>query len=124
MSTTPVTTELLFSYGTLQLETVQLATFGRRLPGVKDALPGYAQKLLKIEDAAVVATSGKTHHPIVQFTGRDEDSVDGMFFAVTAEELRNADKYEVAAYQRVAVTLRSGHRAWVYVDARFGLPNQ
>lgn len=30
------TTELLFSYGTLQLESVQLATFGRKLVGAAD----------------------------------------------------------------------------------------
>jgi hypothetical protein len=122
MPTDHEATERLFSYGTLQLEAVQLATFGRRLAGAKDALPGFAQTMLKIEDAAVVATSGKTHHPIVQFTGRAEDRVDGMVFEVTPEELANADKYEVAAYKRVAVTLRSGQQAWVYVDARFGLP--
>ena len=113
------TTELLFSYGTLQLEAVQLATFGRRLAGTADALPGFAREMLKIEAAAVVATSGQTHHPIVRPTGRAEDAVDGMVFAVTPAELVNADTYEVAAYRRVAVTLRSGQRAWVYVDARF-----
>jgi len=31
---------LLFSYGTLQEERVQLSTFGRRLSGEPDALPG------------------------------------------------------------------------------------
>jgi gamma-glutamylcyclotransferase (GGCT)/AIG2-like uncharacterized protein YtfP len=111
-------TERLFSYGTLQLEAVQQSTFGRRLMGEADALPGFAREMLKIEDAAVVATSGQTHHPIVSYTGRALDAVDGMVFEVTPEELRNADRYEVAAYKRVAVTLRSGRRAWVYVDAR------
>jgi hypothetical protein len=38
---------------------------------------------------------------------------------ITPEELMNADRYEVAAYLRVGVTLRSGKRAWVYVDKRF-----
>ena len=52
----------LFSYGTLQQEDVQLATFGRRLEGRVDALPGYATSLLEIRDAEVVKTSGKTHH--------------------------------------------------------------
>jgi hypothetical protein len=118
------TTELLFSYGTLQLEAVQRATFGRKLTGTADALPGFAREMMKIEDAAVVATSGQTHHPIVSFTGRAEDAVDGMVFAVTHEELRNADTYEVAAYKRVAVTLRSGKPAWVYVDARFRPPDE
>ena len=110
-------TEFLFSYGTLQLEAVQLATFGRRLAGTPDALPGFEQSMFEIEDKEVVATSGKTHHPIVRFTGRASDLVPGTVFTVTPEELRNADRYEVAAYKRVAVTLRSGTRAWVYVDA-------
>ena len=30
---------LLFSYGTLQLESVQLASFGRLLAGKRDAMP-------------------------------------------------------------------------------------
>jgi hypothetical protein len=110
--------ELLFSYGTLQLESVQLATFGRRLAGTEDGLPGFEQSLMKIEDASVVATSGKIHHPIVRFTGRESDVVYGTAFEITEEELRNADTYEVSAYKRISATLLSGVRAWVYVDAR------
>jgi Gamma-glutamyl cyclotransferase, AIG2-like len=117
------TTELLFSYGTLQIDAVQLSTFGRKLVGTPDALPGFAQSMMKIEDAEVVATSGKTHHPIVAFTGRDTDTVAGTVFQITEEELRNADKYEVAAYKRIAAILRSGARAWVYVDARYAPPS-
>ena len=117
-------TEFLFSYGTLQLESVQLATFGRRLDGAADALPGFESSMMKIEDTAVVATSGKTHHPIVAFTGRDSDLVAGTVFQVTAAELEQADKYEVAAYKRIAVTLRSGVQAWVYVDARSEPPEK
>jgi len=121
MRETP-TTELLFSYGTLQLEAVQLSTFGRTLVGTPDALPGFAQSMMKIEDPQVVATSGKTHHPIVAFTGRESDTVAGTVFQITPQELQNADRYEVAAYKRIAVVLRSGARAWVYVDARHAPP--
>ena len=116
------TSELLFSYGTLQLEAVQLSTFGRTLVGTPDALPGFAQSMMKIEDPQVVATSGKTHHPIVAFTGRESDTVAGTVFQITPQELQNADRYEVAAYKRIAVVLRSGARAWVYVDARHAPP--
>jgi hypothetical protein len=35
--------QVLFSYGTLQLEAVQLATFGRKLNGAADGLPGFEQ---------------------------------------------------------------------------------
>jgi hypothetical protein len=112
--------QLLFSYGTLQLESVQLATFGRLLVGKADGLPGFEQSLVKIEDESVVATSGKTNHPIVRFTGRSSDIVYGTAFEVTERELQNADAYEVSAYKRISVTLLSGVRAWVYVDARHG----
>ena len=111
-------TELLFSYGTLQLEAVQMATFGRLLTGTLDALPGFEAALLEIDDQATVSLSGKTHHAIAKFTGRPSDSISGTMFAVTPEEIQSADKYEVPAYKRVAVLLRSGVRAWAYVDAR------
>ena len=110
---------LLFSYGTLQDARVQLATFGRLLAGQEDHLVGYEQSLIPIEDADVVATSGKTHHPIVKFTGRDESRVRGTVFEITEAELLQADTYEVDAYRRVSAILASGKQAWVYVDARF-----
>lgn len=109
-------TEFLFSYGTLQLEAVQIATFGRQLTGKPDVLPGYEETLLVIEDPAVISISGKTHHTIAKFTGRTSDSISGKVYVVTPEEIKSADKYEVAACQRVAVVLQSGIRAWVYVD--------
>ena len=57
--TIPTTPVFLFSYGTLQEKHVQIANFGRELIGRADALPGYAQRLVAIEDPQVVATSGK-----------------------------------------------------------------
>jgi hypothetical protein len=117
-----VETELLFSYGTLQLEAVQLSTFGRRLTGTRDVLVGFEEALVEIGDQATVSLSGKTHHGIVKFTGRPTDTVAGTVYAVTSEEVQSADKYEVAAYKRVSVLLQSGLRAWVYVDARYGPP--
>ena len=111
-------TQLLFSYGTLQQRDVQLATFGRELHGTTDALLGFAQSMVRIEDAEVVKTSGKTNHPIVRHTGVADDRVVGTVFEITDEELANADKYEVSDYKRVAAPLASGRTAWVYVDAR------
>jgi gamma-glutamylcyclotransferase (GGCT)/AIG2-like uncharacterized protein YtfP len=108
----------LFSYGTLQQADVQRATFGRRLAGVSDTLVGYRQSMVAIDDPEVVRTSGKTHHPIVAFTGKTEDRVAGMVFEITDAELAHADAYEVAAYVRVKAPLASGAEAWVYVDAR------
>src|SRR5262249_23082300 len=101
-------TEFLFSYGTLQLEAVQLATCGRRLSGERDVLPGFAETTVEIEDEATVTLSGKKHHSIVRFTSRTSDTIAGTVFAVTPEEIRSADEYEVAAYRRVSVVLDSG----------------
>ncbi|CAH0282486.1 hypothetical protein SRABI130_04110 [Pseudomonas sp. Bi130] len=108
---------LLFSYGTLQDRAVQLSTFGRELKGRLDSLPGYKQNLVEIADPAVLAASGKSHHPIVQESGDLSDEIAGTVFEITAQELVAADEYEVADYKRVSVTLKSGISAWVYVRA-------
>ena len=123
MATIPAAaTEHLFSYGTLQQPEVQLATFGRLLDSRPDQLPGYRLALLAIDDAQVVATSGKTHHPIASNSGAPTDCVPGAVVVISLEELRQADGYEVAAYRRERVTLASGMQAWAYVDARDAAP--
>jgi len=114
--------ELLFSYGTLRLEAVQMALFGRQLSGKPDALAGFELGSLKIDDEAVVAISGQTHHTMATFTGRPSDVIVGTVFALTPDEIQNADKYEVEAVKRVSVVLQSGIRAWAYVDARYAPP--
>jgi gamma-glutamylcyclotransferase (GGCT)/AIG2-like uncharacterized protein YtfP len=108
---------LLFSYGTLRDEAVQLANFGRKLAGRPDALPGYTLASIEISDPAVVSISGKAQHTIAVLGANLTDEVPGTVFELTAAELAAADRYEVADYSRVLVTLRSGARAWVYVRA-------
>ena len=107
--------ERLFSYGTLQQQNVQLATFGRLLKGAPDALVGFKQELVAITDPDVLAKSGKDVHPIVMQSENSADRVEGTVFELTAAELAAADAYEVADYERIAVTLASGAGAWVYV---------
>ncbi len=108
-------TEKLFSYGTLRYESVQLASFGRKLEGQADILPGFALSMVKINDPHVVATSGEAEHPIIKHTGNHADKVEGMVFVISAEELVRADSYEVDDYKRIKVQLASGDSAWVYV---------
>ena len=109
---------LLFSYGTLQQEAVQLSTFGRLLEGRPDALVGFERSLLTIEDPEFVAASGKARHLIVKFNGRPDSRVDGTVFEVSEGELAQADQYEPAGYDRISTTLSSGKQAWVYADTR------
>ncbi|MFG2617251.1 gamma-glutamylcyclotransferase family protein [Streptomyces sp. NPDC048507] len=108
----------LFSYGTLQFPQVQLARFGRLLDGSADALPGYRMTYIEITDPEVIAASGTDRHPLVVAGSADADAVDGTVFAITDEELAAADDYEVDDYARTSVVLRSGTRAWAYLDAR------
>src|SRR5258708_5161829 len=100
---------LLFSYGTLQQENVQLAMFGRRLDGQRD-------ELLQFKQSSV--TIGDTHHANVTFNGNEESRVLGTVFEVTDAELAKIDEYEAAFfYRRVAAMLASGRQTWVYVHS-------
>lgn len=110
-------TEMLFSYGTLQQPEVQRSTFGRELDGHSDAIVGYELDYVTIRDPQVVAVSGSARHPILRPSTQPNAHINGTVFAISAAELAAADDYEVDAYRRVSVPLRSGIRAWVYVLA-------
>lgn len=107
---------LLFSYGTLQLENVQLENYGRTLKGEKDKLLGYRLESLSITQPDVILKSGSDTHPIAVKSGYLTDSVEGMVFELSENELKTTDKYEVSQYQRILETLASGKTAWIYVD--------
>lgn len=108
--------EQLFTYGTLQLDDVQLATFGRRLEGRSDVLIGYRLVKITIEDEDFVVKSGTAEHRNLQFTGNSSDFVEGTVFSVTMEELEKSDAYEPEGYERVLVQLKSGTNAWIYLN--------
>ncbi len=110
--------ERLFSYGTLQLEEVQLATFKRKLKGAKDVLCGFYISEVKIIEPEVIKKSGKTTHPILLRSDNPKDEVFGTVFAVLPAELKQADEYEVDDYKRVQVQLKSGEKAWVYISVK------
>jgi gamma-glutamylcyclotransferase (GGCT)/AIG2-like uncharacterized protein YtfP len=105
----------LFSYGTLRQAQVQMDSFGRLLEGREDVLPGYRLSQLEITDPDVLAKSEARFHPIAEPSVGDE--VAGTVFQITPAELEAADAYEVSDYARVAVRLKSGVEAFVYVRA-------
>ncbi|MEO8337769.1 MAG: gamma-glutamylcyclotransferase family protein [bacterium] len=112
------TSPLLFSYGSLQLESVQLSTFRRRLAGWPDELVGFSLSKVEIRNPVVAAALGKTHHDNVVFSGDSNCRVSGMVFEIDDEELASVDAYEVAdEYARTEASLASGLKAWVYVHA-------
>ena len=105
----------LFSYGTLQNPQVQLETFGRILEGEKDILSGYRIDRLEITDPEVLRKSGQRYHPVLIFSGNEENAVEGMLFEVTEEEILRADEYEVDDYKRIETTFKSGKKGFIYV---------
>lgn len=115
MATDEKDSELLFSYGTLRQEAVQLATFGRKLSGSVDALVGYRLKIIRIDDHDFIISSGTADHRNLEFTGNADDVVEGVVFTVTNAELEQADSYEPAGYARQLVELRSGLNVWAYL---------
>lgn len=106
---------LLFSYGTLQNEQVQLDTFNRLLHGVPDELLGFSIRSVEITDMAVLKSSGQRFHPMAVISTNPDDLIKGSVFAITPEELQHADSYEVKDYRRIKVTLVSGKQAWIYI---------
>jgi hypothetical protein len=105
----------LFSYGTLQLESVQQGTFGRILIGNKDKLKKYTISEIKITDPKVIESSGTDIHPILKYTGNNSDFVEGTLFDVTDKELISADEYEVDDYKRAELIFESGKKGFVYL---------
>ena len=107
---------LLFSYGSLQQEETQLATFGRKLTGEKDLMIGYEPSLVKIPDPELAKRLKKLHHDNVRKTDDDWSNVQGTVFEVSDAELAKADAFEAQYfYKRVSVPLASGKDAWVYL---------
>ena len=110
-------TVLLFSYGTLQRDEVQLSSFGRLLDGEDDAMVGYRQGTVEITDPEIIRVSGTRFHLVVEASDNPDDVVNGKVFRITEAELKAADEYEVSDYKRIHVQLRSGNAAWVYARA-------
>lgn len=107
----------LFSYGTLQLEEIQLATFGRTLDTQTDSLGQYVVTMVPIRDESVREQLGLTHYRNISYSGDSLDVVEGSVLTITQAELEQADAYEAdAEYERIEVELRSGVKAWVYLQ--------
>jgi len=108
---------LLFSYGTLQQEAIQHATFGRRLEGSSDEVAAFEAAAIVLDDPQVVVSTGTSQHRNAVHTGKPGSRLQGTALDVTPEELAKADEYErLANYVRIAVRLASGKDAWMYVS--------
>ena len=55
-------------------------------------------------------------YPVAVPTGYPSDKIIGVSFSVSFVELYWIDQYETAVYKRVPVVLKSGKRAWIYIE--------
>ncbi len=113
---------LIFSYGSLQEEAVQLAVYGRALRANRDALVGWVRTLIEVPQWHKAAAQGTTHYANLERSQSSSDIIEGTVLEVSDAELAASDGYEDdAGYQRAMITLTSGRRAWVYVSAQSSL---
>ncbi len=116
---------LIFSYGSLQQEAVQVSVYGRVLRGEPDALAGWVQTRIEVPKSHKAASLGTTHYANVVRSPQTSTSVEGTVLELTELELNASDEYErEAGYARVMITLASGRSAWVYVSAGSLAPHQ
>lgn len=96
---------VLFSYGSLQQQEVQLSLYKRVLKGDEDQLKGFKLTEELLYD----------QYPIIIETKDNTDLISGYVFEITLEELKFTDDYEGEHYRRIQVKLESGREAWCYV---------
>lgn len=99
-------TQYLFAYGTLQNKEVQKIVLNRTLSGKVTVLAGYRMSKKKV--------LGK--YPLIEPSSMQSDIVQGMLFKVSNFELHEIDQYETSFYRRIQVMVKSGIKAWTYVE--------
>ncbi len=104
--------EKLFAYGSLQNEDIQKDLFGRILEGTPETLIGYVVKQIQIEEEF-----GIVNYPIITQTENQEDTINGIVYAISTKELHQSDLYEGLHYKRVEVQLQSKQKVWAYSAA-------
>lgn len=110
--------QLLFSYGSLQEEAVQLSICGRKLRGEADELFDCVRTMIEVPKWHKAAQTGLTHYATVTFAPASGSSVPGTLLELTEAELSATDSYERdSEYVRVKAALISSRNAWVYVSA-------
>ena len=105
----------IFSYGTLQYKHVQLGLFGRVLKGTKDLLLGFRLDQIKNSNQNSVELSGEETHYLAVYTGDEHETIRGMVYELTTDEMKQADAYECPDYKRINVKLRSGFTVWLFL---------
>jgi len=108
---------LIFSYGSLQQEAVQLSNYSRVVRGDPDELIGWVRSEIAVPKWHKAAAAAISHYANVERSPESGRRVAGTVFELTDAELAATDTYELdAEYGRVLAELASGRSAWVYVS--------
>ncbi|RYD61468.1 MAG: gamma-glutamylcyclotransferase [Sphingomonadales bacterium] len=110
-----MTDTLLFACGTLTLEKVHVALFGRVLDYEEDALPGYTARTVLLEDQEILSTTGSATHLSMVPSDAPGAAVQGRVMHLTEAELTRMDPHQSEHHRRTRVTLASGREAWAYL---------
>lgn len=105
----------LFSYGTLQMEKVQRALFGRLIAMEDDVLHGWRIVEIAAEPDPLDYSGLSVHKALVP--GDPGDLIPGKVLTIDDRDWPALDAYEGDAYTRIETRLTSGASAWVYVLA-------
>lgn len=103
--------EQFFSYGTLRSKEIQMRVFNRILNGTHDQLLGYKLKDLQIEEEF-----GIEDYHVAVASENSTDTIKGILFNISSDDLAKIDLFESNAYKRIQVTLKSGTVAWIYTE--------
>ena len=96
---------------------MQLATFGRRIAGDDDTLPGFRLDDVESTDERGASTPHGHRRRSLRHTGDPHDRVIGTVLHLTGAELGAADECLISDSRRIPVALASGATAWVYAAA-------
>lgn len=105
---------LLFSYGTLQQENTQQLLLQRILKGTPDTLKGYKLEKLYTANALELTNNQQNFYWRAEISDNKNDTINGMLYNVTKQELQQMDTYEGNQYRRIKTTFVSGKQGWVY----------
>lgn len=106
---------LLFSYGPLNSNELQLKHYGRAFLGREDILSGYLFNNTEINGAHLIANP-TTKLQMARKSSEKNSKIKGMVYEITGEELVKTDRLLAFNAKRVMVTTDLGSEVWVYIE--------
>ena len=97
--------DYLFVYGTLKDPELRKQLTGKYFNSSFGRLRKFISSEIVIEGIS---------YPIIEYTGKSINFVDGEFFVVNDNDLKIFDIYEGDEYRRIKVVLEDSNEVWIY----------